>query len=262
MDENKNHVEEEEDLSFFDGLNDLEGDEIFSKFMNQSPVHFSELEQYMDDEMSPILKQEIDDSNVVDIPRTSSTPSAIELPADFKKPRKKRLKSTLQESAILNPRRSKRIMLKRASATKSENTKRVEEYLLEEKTKSCRARARARTAEIATLETETKDQSDENNNLEKFHGTMISKMYSNYVGNEDIMSRIRWLQKLIPIPTMGRKHSAEVPRGFAAASSSATGDDGALPRCTTDDNHWPDDSPGNNGLAKGSSKPADLAPTH
>ncbi|KAI6682880.1 hypothetical protein NL676_028793 [Syzygium grande] len=76
------------------------------------------------------------------------------------------------------------------------------------------------------------------------------------------MSRIRWLQKLIPIPTMGRKHSAEVPLGFAGASSSATRHNDALPRCMADDNHSPYDSSRTSGLAKGSSKPADLAPTH
>ncbi|XP_056159105.1 uncharacterized protein LOC130134986 [Syzygium oleosum] len=205
----------------------------------------------------------------------------MELSTDLKKTRKKQSIFAPKESAIPNPRRSKRIMLKRASGTKSENMKRVEEFLLEEKAKSTRASVRARAAEFATFEKETIDLTDENTDLEELHKTMGNRAYSHYARNEEIMMGIRWLRMMAsnatiassPFPfnpgnsvdllpnRQGREHSAEMLSGFAGASSSAARGDDVLPQCMADDNHSPDDSSRNNGLAKGSGKPADLAPT-
>ncbi|KAL3724985.1 hypothetical protein ACJRO7_030060 [Eucalyptus globulus] len=257
MDESKNHVEEEGDL-YFNEFGDLEGDEIFSKFMSQSPVDFSELEQYTDDEMSQILAQGMDDSVVVHAPRTSPMPSTTELSTDFKKPQKKQSKSAPEESSILNPRRSKRIMLRRASATKSENMRRVEEYLLEHKAKSQRVQERARAAELTTLEMDTQDLSDANINRKEFRETLMNQIHMG-ARNEEIKLGIQWL--MAPNPTMGRELSMEAFLGFAGVSSSAAGGDDALPRCIADDNHSLNDSTGKNGLAEASGKPADLAPT-
>ncbi|KAL3724984.1 hypothetical protein ACJRO7_030059 [Eucalyptus globulus] len=272
-----NHVEEEEDLSFFDELNDLDGDHNLSKFMSQSSIDFSKLEQYMDDEMSRIPAQEMDDSVVVHVPHKLPTPSTMELPADVKEPWKKRSKSALEESDVTNPRRSKRIMLRRASATKSENTRRVEEYLLEHKMKSLRVQARTRTTELATLEMKNQDLSNENTDLKKQKKTMVNQIHLQDAREDDIELGIQWLRTMASNPSVesmpfpfnpgnyadllpnlqGYEHSSEAFLGFAGASSSATGGEDALPPCKADNNHSLNDSSGKNGLAEGSSKPAD-----
>lgn len=76
-------MEEEDDPSYFDELDDLEGYESFSKFMRLSSTDLSKLKQYTNDEMSLNLAQEMNDSVVVHIPRPCLMPSTKELYADF-----------------------------------------------------------------------------------------------------------------------------------------------------------------------------------
>ncbi|XP_056165818.1 uncharacterized protein LOC130137756 [Syzygium oleosum] len=153
--------------------------------------------------------------------------------------------------------------------------------MLKQKVKSLQAQASALAAELATLEMETIDLSNENAELKELHKAMVNRLHQQDARNEKIKLEIQWLKQMTSNPPMaskpfpfnrgnaadllpnlqGHKHSAEAPPRLAEASSSAAGGDDALPRSIGDDDHSLDDPSGNNGLIEGSGKPADPTPT-
>jgi len=86
-----------------------------------------------------------------------------------------------------------------------------------------------------------------------FHILSASSKLQPYIGNDKYICT----NFCVSQNEQGYEHSTEAFLGFAGASSSATGGEDALPPCKADNNHSLNDSSGKNGLAEGSSKPAD-----